>query len=205
LVEPFKTPTTGYDKLASVYDRLYLSEKDLQRSAAAHGAARECLGKVRPRGAVLDAGCGTGFLLEGVPVGEPTYVGVDISNGMLAEAKSKFPSYTFLEASVTDTRLPAGSVGAFISLFSVVNYVETSELLGEIGRICASGARVLIVARRALSSDDYQGTPEFACLWDWDTITEIHCSDTLRDVAVRPLTESVLGDDKFVVLEATRA
>ncbi len=71
---------------------------------------------------VLEVGCGTGELLNAL---SPSHgVGIDISDGMVAEAKKKFPKLKFLEGEI-----------ARIDTDEKFDYIILSGLLGELDDI----------------------------------------------------------------------
>lgn len=51
---------------------------------------------------VLDVGCGTGFLLDQVPLSAYQYVGIDPSYEMLQLARQKWPGYPFRQTAMED-------------------------------------------------------------------------------------------------------
>lgn len=89
----------AYDSIAPIYDGRFTRDVDL----AENHITRELLDaqfKGRRNVNVLDIGCGTGFLLELVP-GLSTYVGLDLSDGMLNIARQKYPNRQFFQGDMT--------------------------------------------------------------------------------------------------------
>src|SRR5678815_696867 len=73
----------------------------LERAAFFHEEDLRYLKFLIPEGArVLELGCGTGELLAAL---RPSFgVGVDFSNGMIAQARRSFPDLTFLAGDIED-------------------------------------------------------------------------------------------------------
>ena len=85
-----------WDSIADKYDGMYQAAKELREDRLTRKALRRI---IAPGASVLDLGCGTGWVLENVPLGdgwEGRYVGIDISAKMLECAQKKFPQATFV-------------------------------------------------------------------------------------------------------------
>jgi cyclopropane fatty-acyl-phospholipid synthase-like methyltransferase len=76
----------------------------------------------RPDAALLDLGCGTGhFIPHAVQKGYKSYLGVDISTDMLAQAKQRHPGARFAAASATNfTQTVPNVAGAFDAVVSIM-------------------------------------------------------------------------------------
>lgn len=137
----------AYDAAAEKYDANYTHPKDFAEN-------RYVIGRLVKEGFteedVVDGGCGTGFLLDETPPAkrwdDTSYVGVDISDGMLDKAKAKYPTHAFRNAPMEDTGLPAAIAGAFVSLFGSFNYVLRAPLgMSEMWRLLAPGGRIFLM------------------------------------------------------------
>jgi malonyl-CoA O-methyltransferase len=80
----------AFDKAASTYERAAV----LQREVCARALERLDLVKLDP-GAILDAGCGTGFAAQALRKRYPqaTLIGLDIAPAMLNAARSRIPKW----------------------------------------------------------------------------------------------------------------
>ena len=101
-----------YDTLASSYDARFQSKVALIENELATANL--------PTRNVLDLGCGTGLYLDYCqPSG---YVGLDISQDMLAVARAKFTDAKFIQSDMSAIPLPDNSVDAVVSLFGSFSY-----------------------------------------------------------------------------------
>lgn len=134
-----------FDRLAGVYDCRW------PRYIAA--TARETLARIDlgVAGSILDVGCGTGTLLEAiaresksqaVPVG---LVGVDLSPGMLAQARRKLGARAGLAAGDA-MRLPlrAATFDVALSASAFHHWHDPVAVLGEIRRVLRPRARLVV-------------------------------------------------------------
>ena len=86
-----------FDSIADDYDRAYIRPVDM---AEDHLTAVTLYRHIAKGDYVLDVGCGTGHTLMMV---QPShYVGVDISEGMLRQAESRWPRMAFALADMED-------------------------------------------------------------------------------------------------------
>jgi SAM-dependent methyltransferase len=135
-----------WNEIASRYDRLYggawsaLENDDLRRELT-------WLADV-PRPRVLDLGCGTGLGYELChDINSDTeYVGVDISAGMLAALREKYPGLNVVQESMS--RLPRYTADTFdlvLSLFGAVSYAhDPRSTVAEAFRVLRPGGVVFV-------------------------------------------------------------
>ncbi len=133
-----------YDRLAGVYDRVW--------SRYVERTLDELLARVplRPGLRVLDVGCGTGALEYRLLLQCPDLeiVGVDVSSGMLAKARAKFPdapNVTFVRARAERLPLPDASFELILSSSALHYFSDPAEALREMRRVGVSGGRVAIL------------------------------------------------------------
>lgn len=106
----------------------------------------EALADLPPGSAILDYGCGTGEIARGLAEAEYQVSAVDISSGMVEQARSRPGADKVRFHLLTDPpRLPFED-GAFdaVASSSVLEYVpDPLPLLAELARVVKSGGRVL--------------------------------------------------------------
>jgi SAM-dependent methyltransferase len=94
---------------------------------------------------VLDLGCGIGDLLGALA--PKTGVGVDLSPGMIEEAKERYPQYTYLQGDIEDPEFLATIDGPFdvIILSDTVGFLEDIEATFEaLHPLCGPDTRVVV-------------------------------------------------------------
>jgi len=133
-----------YDGLADGYDQYHVDGKSLAENAEVAARLRRL---VRPGDTVADLGCGTGLLLELCHVPAERYVGLDISAGMLARARQKFPGHAFHEGDIQDPHpaLPGGSVDVVVSLFGSPAYCDAQRVASQVFRLLRPGGRYFLM------------------------------------------------------------
>ncbi|HLC57594.1 MAG TPA: class I SAM-dependent methyltransferase [Candidatus Nanoarchaeia archaeon] len=127
--EEIKEAIKAYDKIASLYAS-YKSEKLLQYQL------NKFISLLKGK-KILDAGCGTGrdvdyFNEEGVEA-----VGIDISKGMLEEAKKRVPGGKFIHMDFSKTKFPDNSFHGIWCMASLgdVTKDDISKVLKEFNRL----------------------------------------------------------------------
>jgi SAM-dependent methyltransferase len=85
----------AFDDVAPVYDRV----ADGTDIAAVEDdwLAADLQPRLDWHGLILDVGCGTGFLLDILDIPVERYIGVDISAGMIEQARAKHPRHRFIK------------------------------------------------------------------------------------------------------------
>ncbi len=127
-----------YDLIAPRYDSLW---NGALAFAENHSLFRGLLDRGGLAGRVLDLGCGTGLLLDWCKEWIPPscYVGLDVSAGMVAEAKRKHPGYTFMQFDLDEqddapwgklaTSVRDRAFDSIVALFAVPSYLRYPDHL----------------------------------------------------------------------------
>ena len=96
-------------------------------------------------GSVLDVACGTGTLLEMARKKGLKCYGIDLSDGMLAQAKGKVPRAEFVRASYYEIPCLKESFDYVVATNALSgDHIDARKVLGEMLRVCKSGGRVYI-------------------------------------------------------------
>ncbi len=127
--------------------------------------------RVEPSSSVLDVGCGTGYatvlLASMVPEGKAC--GVDISPGMIEQARTKVPAplkgrVEFRQASAMDLGYPDSSFTHVLCTNSFHHYPDPLKALGEMKRVLVSGGRLAM----------FESAPDLSWYtWAWDRLLRV--------------------------------
>lgn len=97
---------------------------------------------------VLDIGCGTGRLTSYLRSLDDTLtpIGLDLSQGMLAEARVTHPDTTFLEGRLSSVPLDAAEADGILAWYSVIHAAPSDlpEVFAEFRRLLRVGGLLLI-------------------------------------------------------------
>lgn len=197
----------AYDRHSFGYDMAYMSPADRAENVIVSEHIRMI--EDRPRGAVVDLGCGTGLTLEMSGVHPLDYIGVDVSRGMLAVARRKFPGYAFTEADMLDVLSRAAYTGvrfsAAVSLFGSINHLlpeQQTLLFQTLGYVLRPGAPVFVVVAGKRQSFTGVDLPVYRV--DTPTLRDLAAEARLCDVRVTGLSYALHRSESFEGAE-TRA
>lgn len=85
----------AFDDVAPVYD-LVADSSEVAR-VEDEWLAADLGPRLDWHGLIIDIGCGTGYLLDILDIATDRYVGIDISGGMIEEARRKHPHHQFVK------------------------------------------------------------------------------------------------------------
>jgi len=144
---------------------------------------------------VLEAGCGTGLLLQGLKRHAREAVGVDLSAGMIARAADR--GLCVAQASVTDLPFPDASFDVVCSFKVLAHVPPIDAALAELARVTRPGGRLVLefynpwslryLAKRIHPGHISERTTEAAVFTRWEPpgATVARLPDTLRVDGVR--------------------
>jgi demethylmenaquinone methyltransferase/2-methoxy-6-polyprenyl-1,4-benzoquinol methylase len=95
-----------------------------------------------PGSVVLDLACGTGDLCRGLAEAGLAPVGMDLSFGMLAAARTDAP---LVHADALALPVPDGSVDGVTCGFALRNFVDLEPFFAELGRVVRPGGRIALL------------------------------------------------------------
>lgn len=130
-----------YDRIAHVYDVQYAEEQDAKIMAVLNRISLE------EKSLVLDVGCGTGFLFEHFADSVRLLVGLDLSFGMLKEAKKRAKrslSISLIRADADFLPFKNQVFNAVFALTVLQNMPNALMTLYESKRVCKSGSALVI-------------------------------------------------------------
>ena len=137
--EPRVWTTKMYNRLSRYYDTFMkiffpLGEEGRKKVVAKLDA-----------GAVLDVACGTGTLLALAKQKGLKCTGLDLSEGMLAQARRKVPEAEFRQASYYELPYPEESFDYVVATNALSGeHIDARKVLREMLRVCKRGGRVYI-------------------------------------------------------------
>ncbi len=135
---------SSYDRLAGEYARHLFDELDrkpLDRELLARFAER-----TRGLGPVCDLGCGPGHVARHLRGLGAEVFGLDISPGMVEEARSRNPGIEFRQGDMLSLDAGDDSWGGVVAFYSIV-HIPREELplaFGEMRRVLKPGGRLLL-------------------------------------------------------------
>jgi demethylmenaquinone methyltransferase/2-methoxy-6-polyprenyl-1,4-benzoquinol methylase len=95
-----------------------------------------------PGSRVLDLACGTGDMCRDLATAGHQPVGVDLSFGMLANARTSAP---LVQGDALRLPVPDSSVDGVSCGFALRNFVELEPFLAELGRVVRPGGRIALL------------------------------------------------------------
>ena len=134
---------TSYDPVAPLYDQTF---EDISVRADELGWLRASLESL-PWGRVLDIGCGTGSFLRALEDLVAEAWGVDISQGMIDQARKRTPEGGKLHFDRIDgpqLPFPDSSFDVVMSVLSF-RYLDWDPLIQEVLRVLKPGGRLLVI------------------------------------------------------------
>ena len=127
--DPKQVVRDGYDRLGDAYRPADHAEPSGSRA----WFLGEALARIPSSADVLELGCGLGWDAVSLADGR-RYTGVDISTTMLALARERVPSGTFVEGDLTTIDLPENAFDAVVSLY-VFGHIPSAEHLPTYRRV----------------------------------------------------------------------
>ncbi|MDF1563984.1 MAG: class I SAM-dependent methyltransferase [Deltaproteobacteria bacterium] len=96
---------------------------------------------------ILDVGCGTGWVVRHLAGRAPdaTIEGMDLSEGMLIEARARDPQATYFQGDVTDIPREDGSYDLVTTVFTLRNFPDLDASLDDMVRVLGPGGRIFIL------------------------------------------------------------
>ena len=139
----------SYDAVAAAYADQFSDElrhKPLDRALLAAFAEQVRLAGSR-RSRVWDVGCGPGQVTAFLAGLGLDAAGVDLSDGMVAQARARHPDLEFCTGSMTALPAPDGSWDGLVSFYSLIHLIDDADVrtaLAEFRRVLAAGGLLLL-------------------------------------------------------------
>jgi ubiquinone/menaquinone biosynthesis C-methylase UbiE len=150
VTEPGDTLRASYDRVAAAYGEHFgdeLSGKPFDRALLDELAARA-------HGLVCDLGCGPGHVAHYLHQRGAHVLGVDISSGMIDEARRRYPQLHFEAGDMRSLSHDDHRFGAVVAMYSLIHFNESelSAALREIHRVLVPGGVLLASFHRGRAS-----------------------------------------------------
>jgi SAM-dependent methyltransferase len=97
----------------------------------------------RPGSLVLDVGCGNGFWIGAVQQSRGRPIGLDLSTGMLAAARTTYPDVPLIHATATDLPFRSASFDAVLALWMLYHVEDKPRALAEFRRVLVIDGRLI--------------------------------------------------------------
>ena len=155
-----------YDLTARIYDVRYKEEQEAKYQAA--------LADAKPKGLVLDVGCGTGLFFNHVSSKAKNVIGIDISKNLLhlaAERAKILDNVNLVQADADHLPFKNDVFNAIFAFTLLQNLPKPSETLTELHRTARRGAAVTVTGLKKAFS--------------LEALKELLCRAGLRFVSVK--------------------
>lgn len=139
-----RTIRENYDRLAEEYTRHLSDElkgKPLDRELLDRFAA-----EVGRQGKVCDIGCGPGHVTRYLRDAGVNIFGLDLSSGMVEQARQQNPGISFQVGDMTAIDLPDQSLAGIVAFYAIVNIPEASlsSVFREMWRVLQPKGRLVL-------------------------------------------------------------
>jgi ubiquinone/menaquinone biosynthesis C-methylase UbiE len=121
-----------YDRQAAIYDVQYLGEQDAKIEGILNSI------ELKPNEAVLDLGCGTGFLFRHLSKKVGLLVGIDLSQKALQEAKKRtknMPNTVLVRADADNIPFPDRTFDKIFAITLLQNMPDPTITIYEMKRV----------------------------------------------------------------------
>ncbi|OPY37690.1 MAG: hypothetical protein A4E35_01119 [Methanoregula sp. PtaU1.Bin051] len=140
--------STGHEKIQRHYDSVadrYDHHYDHSRGRCYHThLSRHLIEMLPDEGTLLDIGCGTGLFVEKYRSGGGGAIGIDISRGMIRQARRRCAGTDFVVGTGESLPFFSGSFDAVASLLAFSYMRDPQEMLNEAYRVLKPGGMIAI-------------------------------------------------------------
>jgi SAM-dependent methyltransferase len=132
----------SYDRVAAEYGRQFsheLDHKPLEREMLDRFAASVT-------GRICDLGCGPGQTAAYLHMRGTNVFGLDLSPGMIEQARRLHPDITFEQGDMRALKLDTDSLGGIVAFYCIIHIPrgEVTDVLQELKRVLKPGGRLLV-------------------------------------------------------------
>lgn len=158
-----ETPVAaGYSRVAAEYARQYFHE--LEHKPFDQALLKRLALETLDKGPVCDLGCGPGEVARYLKDRGADALGVDLSAGMVAEAKRLSPDIPFRQGNMLHLDAPDGSWAGIAAFYSLIHIPRPAvpEALLELRRVLRPGGALLLAFHagdQTIHIDEWWGQP----------------------------------------------
>lgn len=163
----------AYDAVAELYAERFI--RDLADDADARPWVEAFVDLVDPSaGPVLDAGCGPGHGVDFLGAMGVRVVGIDLSPGLVAQARSAFPDVDVRLGDFTRLEFDDGSLGGIFSRYSIIHLppARLAEVFAEWARALRPDGPVLLSFFASLRGGDHGASFDHAVTTAYELFPE---------------------------------
>lgn len=128
----------GWDKRAASYGQFFTAVSEHNVAPLLDAAS------VRAANRVLDAGCGPGNLSAAAATRGASVVGTDLSEVMVALARSRHPELEFRQADAERLPFPDGTFDAVVANLLIPHLPRPEAAMAELSRVLKPGGRLAV-------------------------------------------------------------
>jgi SAM-dependent methyltransferase len=159
-------PAPTYNRVASAYAERFrheLNDKPFDRELLSRFAA-SAAASASPASPVCDLGCGPGHVGAFMAALGLDVIGIDLSAGMVAQARHDHPTLTFVQGDMTALALPDQAFAAIVCFYALIHIPRAYVLraLREMRRVLVAGGALLLAVHGGngtLHADEMVGQP----------------------------------------------
>jgi SAM-dependent methyltransferase len=152
----------AFDRIAARYAADFFHELD--RKPFDRELLRRVAGFERPRGVVIEVGCGPGHVGRFLAAAGMPIVGLDVSVESLRTARRLNPGVSFVGADMRALPLRDAACAGLVAFYSLIYWAEaaTAAILGEMRRVLRPRGLLVLAVHGGAGSErftDFKGTP----------------------------------------------
>jgi SAM-dependent methyltransferase len=159
-------PAATYDRVASAYATTFLHELDhkpFDRAILTRFAAA-AQGGSQGGHPVCDLGCGPGHVGAFLAAHGVDVAGIDLSAGMVAQARISYPALSFSQGDMTALALPDDTFAGIVCFYALIHIPrsQVATALSEMARVLVPGGALLVAVhggQGTLHADEMVGQP----------------------------------------------
>lgn len=134
----------SYDQVAAEYTSRIAGE--LEHKPFDRSLLDRFVREAGPLGPICDLGCGPGHVGRYLYERGASVIGIDLSSGMVEEARRLNSSIRFLQGSMLNLPLDTGSLGGIVAFYSIIHLLpeDLPTAFAEMQRVLKAGGHLLV-------------------------------------------------------------